>query len=397
MKYQEESLTRFFIAASFCRLLLNTARRFVYPFAPALSRGLGLPITDITSLIAINQASAFLGIFFGPLSDRFGYRFMMLSGMGMLSAGMLLAGFLPFYVFIGFGLLLSGLGKSIFDPAIQAFVGQHVPFHRRGAVMGLMEVCWAGSTLIGIPLIGILIEKAGWRAPFFALGVLGLSGMVLIYKIMLPARPHSDIDKTPGINKTTGNRKRQWSAMIRNPAAWSALGFAFFISAANDNLFVIYGVWLDRSFELSLAGIGLGTMVIGISELTGEFMTAGLSDRMGLKQAVLGGLVLSTAGYGLLPFLNSSLPPALVGLAIIFMTYEFTIVTFLSICTEILPEARATMMAAFYAAAGLGRVAGDLSGGLLWVSGGLHAVCTASALINAAAIFFILFGLKKFH
>ena len=67
--------------ATLCRLILNSARRFAYPFAPALSRGLGVHLTAITSVIAVNQATAVLGIFFGPLTDRLGYRFMMMAGM----------------------------------------------------------------------------------------------------------------------------------------------------------------------------------------------------------------------------------------------------------------------------------------------------------------------------
>ena len=40
--------------AALCRFILNTSRRFVYPFAPVLSRGLGVPLTAITlSLIHI--------------------------------------------------------------------------------------------------------------------------------------------------------------------------------------------------------------------------------------------------------------------------------------------------------------------------------------------------------
>jgi MFS transporter, DHA1 family, inner membrane transport protein len=35
------------IGATFFRLVLNTARRFVYPFAPALSRGLGVSLSSI--------------------------------------------------------------------------------------------------------------------------------------------------------------------------------------------------------------------------------------------------------------------------------------------------------------------------------------------------------------
>jgi MFS family permease len=75
------------VVAALCRLVLNTARRFVYPFAPALSRGLGVPLTAITSLIAVNQATAVLGLFFGPIADRLGYRLMMLTGMTLLVAG----------------------------------------------------------------------------------------------------------------------------------------------------------------------------------------------------------------------------------------------------------------------------------------------------------------------
>ena len=38
-------------AAIFSRFVLNTARRFAYPFAPVLSRGLGVPL----SLIHISE------------------------------------------------------------------------------------------------------------------------------------------------------------------------------------------------------------------------------------------------------------------------------------------------------------------------------------------------------
>ena len=40
-----------------CRLVLNTARRFAYPFAPVLSRGLNVPLTAVTFLIAIIVSS----------------------------------------------------------------------------------------------------------------------------------------------------------------------------------------------------------------------------------------------------------------------------------------------------------------------------------------------------
>ena len=92
-----------------CRLILNTARRFAYPFAPALSRAMGVPLTHITSMIAVNQASGLLALFFGPFADRLGYRFMMLLGLFMLAAGMLAAASLPFYAVVLMALFLAGL------------------------------------------------------------------------------------------------------------------------------------------------------------------------------------------------------------------------------------------------------------------------------------------------
>ena len=164
--------------ATACRLVLNTARRFAYPFAPVLSRGLGVPLTAITSLIAVNQATAIIGMFFGPIADLLGYRLMMLAGLGMLAVGMFAGGFLPFYGVILVSFFLAGLGKSVFDPAIQAYVSERVPYNRRGLAIGFLEFSWAGSTIVGIPLLGLLIDRLGWRSPFFTLGGLGLLGIV---------------------------------------------------------------------------------------------------------------------------------------------------------------------------------------------------------------------------
>jgi hypothetical protein len=59
-------------AAALARLFLNTARRFAYPFAPALARGLDVPLTHVTSLVALNQGTSLLTPLLGPLADRWG-------------------------------------------------------------------------------------------------------------------------------------------------------------------------------------------------------------------------------------------------------------------------------------------------------------------------------------
>ena len=384
-------LTLSIVVTTLCRLVLNTARRFVYPFAPALSRGLGVPLTAITSLIAVNQATAVLGLFFGPIADRLGYRLMMLTGMTLLVAGMFAGGLFPFYGVILIALFLAGLGKSMFDPALQAYVSERVPFHRRGLAIGFLEFSWAGSTLLGIPLIAILIDRLGWRAPFFVMGGLGILG-ILALSILIEKTAQK---KAPG--QSLPIFRGAWRQLLRERAALGALSYSFWISVANDNLFVVYGAWLEKQFGLSIVALGLGTAVIGIAELAGESFTAALADRLGLKRALIGGLAACLICYGILPLLGQTLGMALTGLFFLFLTFEFTIVTGLSLFTELVPASRATMMASYLAMGGVGRVVGALIGGPIWLAGGIFATALVSTAISGLALVSLIWGLRGWH
>ncbi len=375
--------------ATLARLFLNTARRFAYPFAPALSRGLGVPLTAITSLLAINQATGVLSPIFGPLGDRWGHRRMMLAGLAMLAGGMLVGGALPVYGAALLALFLAGLGKSIFDPALQAYAGERVPYQRRGLAIGLIEFSWAGSSLLGIPLAGLLIDRLGWRSPFLALG-----GLALLSAVALAALIPGDGRQQQNTGGPAGLRQA-WRQLSRERAALGALGFGVLVSAANDNLFVIYGAWLEENFGLSVVALGTATLVIGVAELLGEGLTASIADRLGLKRAVMTGLALSASSYVLLPWVGRTLPLALTGLFVAFLTFEFTIVTAFSLFTEILPGARATMMSGTVAATSVGRVVGALLGGPVWLTGGLAATGFVSAAISGLALACLAWGLRS--
>jgi predicted MFS family arabinose efflux permease len=372
-----------------CRFILNTARRFVYPFAPALSRAMGVPLTHITSMIAIHQASGLLAMGFGPYADRWGYRFMMLLGLGMLAVGMLAAAILPFYAVVLVALFLAGLGKNVFDPAIQAYVGERVPYQRRGLAIGLIETSWAASTLVGIPLAGLLMAWQGWRAPFLFMGLAAIGGMVLVaLRLPIDLSPQKGLLKAPEL-------WRAWRRLFRSSRARAMLSLAFLVSMANDGIFVIYGAWLEQQFNLSITQLGLGSSIIGIAELGGEFLTIGLADRMGKQRALLLGVGLSVLGYFILPWTGISLPMALGGLFALFLAVEFTFVTALSMATEIIPDQRATMMSGMLAIAGMGRMAGAMMGGLLWVAQGVVAVTLLSALLCLIALWVTATGLGK--
>jgi predicted MFS family arabinose efflux permease len=185
-----------------------------------------------------------------------------------------------------------------------------------------------------------------------------------------------------------------WQKLGKERNALGAIAFAFFVSVANDNLFVVYGAWLEESFGLSIVAIGLGTSAIGVAELIGESLTAVLADRFGLKRSVILGLSLCLISYGLLSVFGQTLALAFGGLFMIFLTFEFTIVSFLPLCTELLPGSRATMMSGFFAAAGIGRIVGVLLGGPVWLAGGILATGLVSATISVLALVSLVWGLK---
>ncbi|MBU1565191.1 MAG: MFS transporter [Proteobacteria bacterium] len=384
---KQAPLIRQILAVMFFRLLLNTGRRFVYPFAPAFSRSLGVPLAAITSILATCQIVSLLGLFSGPLADRYGYRAMMRTGLGMLAVGMLLCGLAPGYWLIFLGLLVASLGKTVFDPAIQAFIGKNVPYERRGRVIGAVEMAWAGSTLIGIPALGLIIEHLGLPSSFWVLALLGAIGWLTISRVIPTDQPgqvpeHGRIQVFAALPQ-----------LIRVRPAAGMLLFGFWISIANDSLFVVYGAWFEQSFLVSIATLGFSTVAIGAAELLGESMTAIFADRLGLKRATILGLCLASLAYLLLPLMGRSLPLAMVGLFLVFLAFEFTIVTSFSLSTELLPEARATMMAGFYATSGVGRMIGVLLGGWLWQAGGITAVAWASSGFTILGLLSLIWGL----
>jgi len=371
-----------------CRLVLSTSRRFAYPFAPALSRGLRVPLTAITSLIAVNWATSLLGFVVGPISDRIGYRKMMILAMVLLGIGMLAGGFMPYYAVMIVALFLAGMGKIIFDPAVQAYVSERVPYRRRGTAIGFLEISWAGSTLLGIPLIALLIDNVDWRAPFFAMGIIGILGALAV-ALFFPGNQEAKTQAGP-----EPSYKEMLQILVRDKPALGAMAYVFFFSAAIDNLFVVYGAWLEKAFEVGIVALGLGTGVIGIAELVGEIMVATASDRIGLKRAVTLGVMIGIVTYMLLPYISLSFYLALAGLFVHFLVFEFTIISSVALCTELRPEMRATIIAGFFAAAGLGRIVGALSGGPVWLTGGIVATCMLSAGLTGLALMSLRWGLR---
>jgi len=374
------------IVATIARVVLNTAHRMVYPFLPAISRGLGIPPETLTGLLALRGALGIASPLFGGLPDRVGRRHSLLIGLALFCAALALVGVFPSLFTFALFLILVTAAKFIFDPALQAYLGDRTPYTRRGLVIALTELGWSGAALVGIPLAGLLIARGSWRSPFWPLMVLGLAALAGLWLVIPRDTP------VPGQSRTSG---RGFLALVwRNPAILAALSLGLLMSAANENLNVVYAGWLENSFGLSTGELGLSTTLIGLAELIGEGLVIGLADRLGKRRAVGLGLILSAAAYLALPFAGTSLNLALGALFLVFVTFEFSVVSSIPMMTEMVPEARGRVMSlniAFFAA---GRMVGALIGGYLFRFGFMWNGLAAFG-INLIALIVIVFFVRE--
>ena len=131
------------------------------------------------------------------------------------------------------------------------------------------------------------------------------------------------------------------------------------------------------------------SIVIGISELGGEGLSSLLADRLGKGRAVATGLLVYVGCFLLLPVLGKSHTGAAVGLFLVYLSFEFSVVSSMPLMTEVQPQACATLMAVFIASMSLGRALGDLlafplyNRGIGWVAAG-GAVLAFLALLSLA-------------
>jgi len=342
------------------RFITNTGYRMIYPFLPVIARGVGVDLQAIALAITARSSLGLAGPLLGSVGDRYGRKAAMLGGIGLLSVAMLIVGLWPTFPTLVVSLLLVGIVKIILDSSIQAYIGDHVSYARRGQAIAITELGWSTAFLFGVPVAGWLIARAGWAAPFPLLALLGVVMFLLLWRAIPADAPHAD--SRPSL--AAGVR-----LVLAHRPALAGLIVALLVGGANELVNIVFGAWLEVSFGLQVAALGLASAVIGVAELAGEGTVAAFTDRIGLRRAVALGIVLSALSALALPLLDDTLPGALAGLFFFYLTFEFTYVSFLPLMTELVPGARATLMAGNYAAVSVGRMVGALAGPLLFEIG----------------------------
>jgi len=360
------------------RVIINTVYRMAYPFLGVIARGLGVDVGTVSTWVANRYLISAVSPFILPLLEPRGRRFNILLGLAIIAAGTGLVVFIPTLPAFAASLALVSLGKIVFDTSIQAFLGDRIAYEQRGRAVALLETSWSLAFILGMPVAGFLIARFGWVAPFPLFSLLLLGGLGALV-LLLPRDP-----APAKIDKPYANVR----AVLASPQARLGLLFTFASLAANEMVSLMFGVWLEDSFGLKIVALAGAATVIGLSELSGEGLVALFSDGLGKARAASIGLILNCLAALALPWIGRTAPGALLGLFLFYITFEFMVVSAISVMTEIAPAARATYLSIGVVAGLGGRAGADFLAPALYALG-FPVVTFAAILLNLIALFAI--------
>jgi predicted MFS family arabinose efflux permease len=361
----------------FLRTILNTVHRMVYPFLPIFARGLGVDISTMSLLMTGRSLLGATSPLFAPIADRRGRKFGMLFGTVIFTLGVGLVAVYPNIWTLAIALIMAMLGKYMFDPSMQAYFGDRVPYSQRGTALAVTEVAWSAAFILGVPVVGFLIDKFGWSAPFPFFTILGLVIFFVVWRVVPAEDEHHEL---------TRNSRDGYRAVLTSVPALAGISIAFWASAGNELVNVIFGVWLEDSFGLRIAALAGASAVIGISELSGEGLVALTTDRLGKPLALTIGLVGNALASILLPFIGHTQAGALIGLFLFYITFEYVMVSHIPLMTELVPSARATVLSLNVTGHSIGRALGAFLAALIYQHFGFGFVALTAVLFNGAAL-----------
>ena len=257
-------------------LLLITAMMMMQPLStdlylaslPSLVSGFGVPVATVQltlSLFVIGFGSAQLVI--GPLSDRFGRRPVLLTGLGLYVAASALCGLAQSIELLIAARFLQALGCCAAVMIARAVVRDAYEPQDSARFLARAST-WISLAPIFGPILGAYLQVAfGWRAAFIALGIFSACVMAAcLYHL-----PETNQHKNPNATQIKGilenyrlilSSREFWLNVT--PGALSYCGIFIFISGSSFVLIDVLGVptqWFGYCFALGVAGYMSGTLV----------------------------------------------------------------------------------------------------------------------------------------
>jgi DHA1 family tetracycline resistance protein-like MFS transporter len=239
----------------------------------------------------------------GSLSDRFGRRpLVLLSNFG-LGFDYVLMALAPTLNWLFLGRIISGLTSSSI-PTAMAYMADVTPRERRAAAFGMLNAAFGVGFVLG-PAVGGLLGNINPRLPFWVAG--GLSLVNGLYGLFVLPESLSKENRSP-FSWARANPVGSLS-LLRSHAGMIAIStillLGYIAQQVLMNVYVIYADyryhWTDRTVGLSLAVVGVCTIIYG------AFLVKPAVAKLGERGAMTLGLIGGVLGYSMIGFSKTGL------------------------------------------------------------------------------------------
>jgi predicted MFS family arabinose efflux permease len=204
----------------------------------------------------------------GPVSDAYGRRRMLLTGLLLMAVGLLGSVLAWHYGSLLAFRLLTGVGAALIPPnSIAALADVFSPTERGKAVGWLLSVTGVGA-VVGVPLIACLLGAGSWRLPFAVMGTASL-GVWLLFWLWFPRQQQPSQSLAFFSHyREVGAHAMFWYVLIAN--AFQQMG-AF-------GMFGYLAAYLMQTYQMPAGDTALPLVVAGVGVIVGGFVGGWAAD-----------------------------------------------------------------------------------------------------------------------
>jgi len=273
------------------------AMNIYLPALPRVQAYFGTSVADVNLTVSLPLIAFAIGVFvYGPVSDRFGRRPVILGGQLVFALGNLLCLFAPSFGMLLAGRVVQALGTSAGLVVARAMLGDLYGREKMARMLAyLTMIIVIGPTVS--PLIGGFVTEAfGWHALFGLLLATNFAILAVVWRFLPETR--SDADRRQGASGLA----RMSLAVVRQPtflglALQSGMIFSVFLA------FISIVPYVMVSLGHSSTEYGLWYLAVAIGYFLGNWVVTRFATRAGLRRLIEMGmaiqLVSAVGGAGL--------------------------------------------------------------------------------------------------
>jgi MFS family permease len=370
--------------------------RTVLPLLATDVFGLTGFVSALTFVVAFGLAKAATNLAAGALADRYGRKPVLVAGWLIGLPVPLLIILAPSWAWIVAANLLLGVNQGLTWSTTVIMKIDLVGPVRRGLATGINEAAGYGAVAFTALATGWIAAETGLRPGPFLLGlayaVLGLGASVLLvhetrghveHEQRMVARP--DAPSWPEVF---------WRTTLRDPSL-SAASQAGLVNNLNDGMAWGLLPLFYASSGRSLGEIGVLAATYPAVWAVSQVVTGGLSDRIGRKPLIVGGMLLQAAAIAVIA-LGSSFAVWLVASAVLGLGTAMVYPTLLATIADVAdPVWRGSAIGVYRLWRDLGFAIGALVAGVIADQLGMPAAIVAVAALTAGSGIVVLVRMRE--